>query len=82
MKNKTNIGKQIIIEISHTQLLVIFTSSFLFYLIALILWKQKIADYNIVLIHNFIYENKMYLELVSLISHYGMAFTTALYTLF
>ncbi len=82
MKNKTNIGKQITIEISHTQLIVIFISSFLFYLVALILWKQKIVDYNIVLIHNFIYENKMYLELVSLISHYGMAFIAALYALF
>jgi hypothetical protein len=134
MKNKTNIGKQITIEISHTKLIVIFISSFLFYLVALILWKQKIVDYNIVvfsqkaknifnrlciwyiadnfitkcrgtmncalaillynfsyghdascpyitfvyflgynhivIIHNFIYENKIYLELFRLISHY------------
>lgn len=81
MKNKTNIGKQITIEISHTQLIVIFISSFLFYLVALILWKQEIVDYNIVIIHNFIYKNKMYLKLGRLISRYGMAFITALYTL-
>lgn len=83
MGNKTNLGKPITIQIpiSRTQLIVIFISSFLFYLVALILWKQKMVDYDIVIIHNFIYENKTYLGLFRWISHYGMAFITALYAL-
>jgi len=82
MKNKIDSEDLIKIEISQTKTITIFTSFLVFYIAAIILWKQNIVDKNIVLHFNFVYENELYLRIVKALSHYGMSFITALYTLF
>jgi membrane-associated phospholipid phosphatase len=70
------------IEISKTQVIAIFAAALLFYIAAVILWKQNIIDNNIVVHFNYVYENELHLKLVKMLSHFGMSFITALYALF
>ena len=82
MKNNRNLNNLIKIEISQAKLIAIFATSVLFYIVAIILWKQKNIDNSIVIHFNYVYENDSYLKLIKTFSHYGMSFITALYTLF
>lgn len=82
MKNNTDFEDLVKIEISQTKTIAIFTSFLLFYISAIILWKQNTIDSDIVIHFNFVYENELYLRLVKALSRYGMSFITALYALF
>lgn len=82
MKNSTDFEDPIKIEISRTRTITLFTSCMLFYVAAIILWKQNVIDSDIVIYFNFVYENEGYLRLVKTLSQYGMSFITALYALF
>jgi membrane-associated phospholipid phosphatase len=82
MKNNMDFKDLIRIEISKTKVIAIFAASLLFYITAVILWKQNIIDNNIVVHFNYVYENEMHLNLIKMLSHYGMSFITALYALF
>jgi membrane-associated phospholipid phosphatase len=82
MKNNIDLKDLIRIEISNTKVIAIFVAALLFYIAAVILWKQNIIDNNIVKHFNYVYENEMHLKLIKMLSHYGMSFITALYALF
>ena len=82
MKNNTDFKDLIRIEISKTKVIAIFAASLLFYITAVILWKQNIIDNNIVVHYNYVYKNEMHLKLIKMLSHFGMSFITALYALF
>jgi membrane-associated phospholipid phosphatase len=82
MENETEFKSLIKIEISRTKVIAICISAIVFFLIALMLWKQNIIDNNIVVHFNYIYENEMHLKLIEMLSRFGMSFITALYALF
>jgi undecaprenyl-diphosphatase len=82
MKNNIDFKDLIRIEISKTKVIAIFVAALLFYIAAVILWKQNIIDNNIVVHFNYVYENEMHLKLIKMLSHFGMSFITALYALF
>jgi len=82
MKNNTDFEGLVKVEISQTKNITIFVLFILFYIVAIILWKQNIIDDDIVIHFNFVYENELYLRLVKAFSHYGMSFITALYALY
>jgi undecaprenyl-diphosphatase len=82
MKNNVDFKDLIRIEISKTKVIAIFVAAFLFYIAAVILWKQNIIDNNIVVHFNYVYENEMHLKLIKMLSHFGMSFITVLYALF
>jgi len=82
MVNNADFEDLVKIKISQTKLIAIFAAFILFYIAAIILWKQNIIDSDIVMHFNFVYENELYLRLVKVLSHYGMPFITALYALF
>jgi len=63
-------------------LIAIFATSLLFYIAAIILWKQNTIDCAIVLHFNYVYENDVILRFFNMLSHYGMPFITGLYVLF
>jgi membrane-associated phospholipid phosphatase len=81
MKNNTDFKDLIRIEISKIKIIVIFVAALLFYIAALILWKQNTVDNNIVIHFNYVYENEMHLNFNKMLSHFGMSFITALYAL-
>jgi len=82
MKNNTDFADLVKIDMSQTKTIAIFTSFIIFYIAAIILWKQNSIDSDIVIHFNFVYENELYLRLLKALSHYGMSFITALYALF
>jgi membrane-associated phospholipid phosphatase len=82
MKNNVDFKDLIRIEISKTKVIAIFVAALLFYIAAVILWKQNIIDNNIVVHFNYVYESEMHLKLIKMLSHFGISFITALYTLF
>jgi membrane-associated phospholipid phosphatase len=82
MNNHTNFEEPIQIEISQTKIVAVFSAFIVFYIIAIILWKQNILDSNIVIYFNFVYEDELYLRFVKALSRYGMSFITAIYALF
>jgi len=71
MKNSTDFEDPIKIEISRTGTITLFTSCMLFYVAAIILWKQNVIDSDIVIYFNFVYEHEGYLRLVKTLSQYG-----------
>jgi len=82
MNNNVDFKDLIRIEISKTKVIAIFASASLFYIAAVILWKQNTVDNNIVIYFNYVYEKEMHLKLIKMLSHFGMSFITALYALF
>jgi len=82
MRNNIDFENIVKINISQTKSIVIFATFILFYIVAIILWKQNIIDNDIVIHFNFVYGNEVYLRLVKALSHYGMSFITVLYALF
>jgi len=82
MKNETDYNDFIKVEISQTKLIAIFATSLLFYIAAIILWKQNTIDNSIVIHFNYVYDNDVILRFMNMLSHYGMPFITALYALF
>jgi len=82
MKNNTDFKDLIRIEISKTKVISIFVAALLFYIAAVILWKQNTVDNNIVIHFNYVYENEMYLKLIKMLSHFGMSLITAFCALF
>jgi undecaprenyl-diphosphatase len=82
MKNKIDFKDLIRIEIGKIKVIAIFVAALLFYIAAVILWKHKTVDNNIVIHFNYVYENEMRLKLIKMLSHFGMSFITALYALF
>jgi membrane-associated phospholipid phosphatase len=82
MKSNTNYKDFIKVDISQKKLIAIFATSLLFYITAIILWKQNTLDCSIVLHFNYVYENDAILRFFNMLSHYGMPFITALYVLF
>jgi undecaprenyl-diphosphatase len=82
MKNNIDFKDSIRIEISKTKVVAILVAALLFYISAVIFWKQNIIDNNIVVYFNYVYENEMHLKLIKMLSHLGMPFITALYALF
>jgi membrane-associated phospholipid phosphatase len=82
MKNNTDFKDLIRIEISKTKVIAIFVASLLFYMAAVVLWKQNAFDNNIVMHFNYVYENEMHLKFIKMLSHFGMSFITAVYALF
>ena len=82
MENVTEFKSLIKIEISRTKVIAIFVAALLFYIAAVILWKQNIIDNKIVVHFNYVYENEMHLKLIKMLSRFGMSFITALYALF
>jgi membrane-associated phospholipid phosphatase len=82
MKNNTDFKDLIRIEISKTKVIAIFVAALLFYIVAVILWKQNIVDNNIVIHFNYVYENEMHLKLIKILSHFGMSLITAFFALF
>jgi len=82
MKNNTDYNDFIKVDISQSKLIAIFAISLLFYIAAIILWKQNTIDCAIVLHFNYVYENDVILRFMNMLSHYGMPFITALYALF
>jgi membrane-associated phospholipid phosphatase len=82
MKNNTDFKDFIRIEISKTEVIAILIAALLFYIAAVILWKQKIIDNNIIIHFNYVYENETHLKLIKMLSHFGMSLITAFYALF
>jgi len=82
MKKNTDFKDLIRIEISNTKVIAIFVAALLFYIAAVILWKQNTVDNNIVIHFNCVYENEMFLKLIKMLSHFGMSLITAFYALF
>jgi undecaprenyl-diphosphatase len=82
MKNNIDFKDLIRIEISRTKVIAIFVAALLFYIAAVILWKQNIIDNKIVVHFNYVYENEMHLKLIKMLSRFGMSLITALYALF
>jgi undecaprenyl-diphosphatase len=82
MGNETEFKSLIKIEISKTKVFAIFIAALLFFIAAVIFWKQNIIENNIVVHFNYVYENEMQLKLIKMLSHFGMSFITALYALF
>lgn len=82
MKNSTDFKDFIRIEISKTKVIAILVTALLFYIAALILWRQNTVDNNIVIHFNYVYENEMHLKLIKMLSHFGMSLITAFYALF
>jgi hypothetical protein len=82
MKNNADLKDLIRIEISKIKVIAIFAAGLLFYIAAVILWKQNIIDNNIVTHFNYVYENEIHFKLTKMLSHSGMSFITALYALF
>ena len=78
MKNNKDIIR---IEFSQTELIVILILSFLFYIAAILLWKQNTIDNEIVIHFNYTYKNDMYFNLAKMFSRYGMSFIAILYSL-
>jgi|WetSurMetagenome_2_1015567.scaffolds.fasta_scaffold14674_4 undecaprenyl-diphosphatase len=82
MKNYTDSKDLIRIEISNTKVIATFGAALLFYIAAVILWKQNTVDNNIVIHFNYVYENEIRLKLIKLLSRFGMSLITAFYALF
>jgi undecaprenyl-diphosphatase len=82
MKNNTDFKDLIRIQISEIKVIAIFVSALLFYIAAVVLWKQNIFDNNIVIHFNYVYENEMLLKFIKMLSHFGMSSITAFYALF
>ena len=82
MENETELKSLIKIEISRTKVIAICISAVVFFLIALMLWKQNIIDNKIVVHFNYVYENERHLKLIKMLSRFGMSFMTSLYALF
>lgn len=78
MKNNKDIIR---IDFSQTKLIVILILSILFYIAAILLWKQNTIDNEIVIHFNYVYKNDMYLNLAKMFSRYGMSFIAILYSL-
>jgi len=76
-----NNDKLISIEISHTKMIAILSSSFIIFLIAIFFWKQQEIDYNILIKNNIIYENELYLQFFKYISRFGMGIISIMYSL-
>jgi len=81
MKTYTDFKDLIRIEISNTKVIAILAASSIFYIAALILWKQNTIDNNIVIHFNYVYENEIHLSLIKMLSHFGMSVITTFYAL-
>lgn len=77
MKNNQDFIK---IDLSQTKMIAILLSSLLFYIAAIILWKQNTIDNAIVMHFNYVYKNDAYLNLAKMFSRYGMSFISVLYS--
>ena len=78
MKNNKDIIR---IEFSQRMLIAILILSVLFYIAAILLWKQNTIDNKIVIHFNYVYKNDMYFNLAKMFSRYGMSFIAILYSL-
>lgn len=76
MNNNPNFIK---IEPGQSKMIAILFSSFIFYIAAIILWKQSTIDNAIVIHFNYVYKNEVYLNLAKMFTQYGMSFITATY---
>lgn len=70
--------KIISVEMSHTKMITILALSLLLSIIAIILWKQQEIDYKIVIKHNIVCENELYLQFFKSISRWGMGIISIL----
>ena len=77
MKNNKDFIK---IELGQTKLIAILLSSLLFYIAAIILWKQNTIDNAIVIHFNYVYKNDIYFDLAKTVTQYGMSFITVFYS--
>ena len=69
------------IKIPKTKMISIFASSFFFFIIAFVLWKQQRIDVATVLMHNCVYENESLFEFLKVVSRFGMGFISLIYCL-
>ena len=69
------------LEISKKKALNISIISTVILAIALFFWKENSMEVNLLVFHNFVYENPSVLKLFSLISRYGMSLIVFIYTL-
>jgi undecaprenyl-diphosphatase len=65
--------------ISKTKTISILVTSLVILAAAVVLWQTQELDNRIVIGHNFIYENPLYLNTSKIISRYGMAFIAVVY---
>lgn len=79
MNNTTDLKSIIRIEVTRSKQVAFFLGAILFYLLALILWKQNDVDNSIVLYFNFIYSNDFFIGFFKSLSAYGMPFITLIY---
>jgi undecaprenyl-diphosphatase len=70
------------IEISNMKVTAFFSVSFIFFVIAIFLWKQNTLDNRIVIHFNYVYENQMHLNLIKILSQFGMSVISAFYAMF
>jgi undecaprenyl-diphosphatase len=67
------------IHISKTKTISILVTSLIVLAVSLILWQNQDLDNQIVISHNFIFENDLYHNTFKIISRYGMGFIAVLY---
>jgi undecaprenyl-diphosphatase len=82
MDGNTHFNDLIRIEISNLKVTAFFAVASLFFIAAIFLWKQNTLDNRIVIHFNYVYENQMHLNLIKILSQFGMSVISAFYALF